>query len=192
MNAKIAFAVVVGMTLTWTCDAATQDAQRQNVGAANELAAAEDEPSLAELRKSVADAFFGTQSYDEPSRLTIAEHLPESTFDTGCAGAQAVRRTAFEAFRDAGFEEVAVRVQYPELSLYLVRRQAAKSYIDILLFYFKLEKSGVNCRYTLGQYARTEDETNHRVIGGAQRDSLYRGIRELVAKVETAIRSRTQ
>lgn len=148
------------------------------------------DPSLVELRKAAASAFFGSRAYDETSRLTIAELLPEHTFEAGCTGAEGVYDTVLKAFQRSGFEEVDVRVKYPGSALYLVRRLGKATPIDILLFYFKVERApGLNCRYTLGQYARAEDEVHQKVIEGSERDRLFRDIKETVTGVENTIRS---
>jgi len=173
-------------------EAGKQQSSNQETDKQQSASPAESSPSLAEIRKSAADAFLGSGAYDETSRLTLAERPAEEVFDAGCVGAQNLRDSALKAFEAAGFEEIDTRLKYPELSLHMVRRRAAPPLMDVLLFYFKIEKSGgVDCRFTLGDFARTEN-SRQKAVQGNERDQLVRDIKQIVASLTTAITSRQQ
>ena len=150
--------------------------------------ASAQEPALSELRQAAAAAFFGSPAYDETARLSLAEQLPEESVRGECAGAALVRKSALQLFQSAGFEEAGARLRFYEFSLHLVRSRAQKKWIDIVVFYFKIQKAGVECRYTVGQLARTEDR-RQTVADGPERDRLYRDVKDISGRLTAKLRA---
>jgi hypothetical protein len=149
-----------------------------------------DAPTFAQVRRAALAAFLGGGKFDDVSELSLADYqVKEQAIMAVCRPPEMTRQRAVRIFSAAGFHEVQSAATWPGYTVHLVRELTdPPKKLDIVMFFFGIQKAGVDCKYTVGAFTRRELKSPRQVLGGEDRDAVLDNVRTLRTSFLTEMR----